>query len=370
MQRASAGNRWRGAASPRRRDRRARSRGQAIVEFALLAPVMLILLAVGVDAGRMFFTWIEVVNAAREGAAYAAGNPTDNTGIATRVNQEANVQVQSGEGSIVITTTCRNTAGTAIACSTASGGNGTGNRVTVQVARTFGFLTPMVGSIFGNAFTLRGSATASVFGLLPNGGESPPGACNDPRVATFTVSAVGQTVYLDGSASAPNSGRCAIASYEWDMGDGANPFPPVVGKLATYTYANPGTYTITLVTRNPGGFETTTRSVTVPGTATASPTPAATAAPTAAPTTPPDPACTMVALFTYEEQGNSGKYNFYGAYTGQPAPEIWYWSFGDGDVGFGQAPSRSNYSGAGPYTVTLTITNGSCSASTSKQLIP
>ena len=341
-----------------------------MVEFALLTPVMLLLLAVGVDAGRMFFTWIETVNAAREGAAYAAGNPTDNAGIATRINQEANIQAQAGAGTISVATTCRDVSGTAIACSTALGGNGTGNTVTVQVTRTFGFMTPLVNGVLGDAFALRGSATAAVFGLLPNGGDAPPGDCNDPRVATFTATTVDMTVYLDASASTPNSGRCAIASYEWDLGDGANPFPPVVGKQTTYAYATPGTYTITLITRNPGGYETTTRTVTVPDSVTPSPTPAPTVAATTAPTAPPDPACTMVALFTYEEQGNSNKFNFYGAYTGQPAPEIWWWTFGDGEVGWGQAPSRHTYGGAGPYTVTLTISNGSCSASLSQTLVP
>jgi PKD repeat protein len=76
----------------------------------------------------------------------------------------------------------------------------------------------------------------------------------------------------------------------------------------------------------------------------------------------------MVAMFTWDEQGNSKKVNFYGAYTGQPAPVTWFWTFGDGSVDFGQAPSRHTYSGSGPYTVTLTTINGSCS-STSSQTI-
>ena len=242
----------------------------------------------------------------------------------------------------------------------------------MSVARPFSFLTPIVGNVLGSSFALRGSATAAVFGLLPNGGETPPGDCNDPRSATFNVTVVDMTVHLDASASTPNSGRCAIASYDWDMGDGLDPFPPVVGKTVSYTYSTVGTYTITLGVSNPGGTEVTTRTVTVPPVAAATPTPAPTATPnpTAAPTAPPDPACTMVALFTFEEQGNSNKFNFYGAYTGQPAPEIWFWTFGDGDVGFGQAPNRHEYTGSGPYTVTLSISNGSCAASSSQTLVP
>lgn len=48
-----------------------RAQAQSLVEFALLAPVLLVLLLVVVDVGRAFPIWIAVHNAAREGA-YAA----------------------------------------------------------------------------------------------------------------------------------------------------------------------------------------------------------------------------------------------------------------------------------------------------------
>jgi len=78
----------------------------------------------------------------------------------------------------------------------------------------------------------------------------------------------------------------------------------------------------------------------------------------------------MTPTFTYTQQGNSGKFNFFGAYTGQPAPASWFWWFGDGGVDFGQAPSQYRYSGSGPYTVTLLVTNGSCQDSTSQTVYP
>ena len=49
-------------------------RGQALVEFALRgAPVMMVLLLLAVDFGRLFFTYIAVNNAAREATYYASG---------------------------------------------------------------------------------------------------------------------------------------------------------------------------------------------------------------------------------------------------------------------------------------------------------
>jgi len=55
-----------------------RGRGQNVIEFALIAPI-LIMLAFGIiDVGRMFYSWISLENSAREAARYLASHPTDN----------------------------------------------------------------------------------------------------------------------------------------------------------------------------------------------------------------------------------------------------------------------------------------------------
>src|SRR4051812_28489854 len=65
--------------SGRSRDLRAmsgrhRHRGQALVEFALVIPLFLLLLFGIVDAGRLVFTYNAVSNAARDGARVAIVN--------------------------------------------------------------------------------------------------------------------------------------------------------------------------------------------------------------------------------------------------------------------------------------------------------
>jgi hypothetical protein len=50
---------------------RRRSRGQALVEFALILPVLLILLMVLIEVARLFSAWLIVENSAREAARYA-----------------------------------------------------------------------------------------------------------------------------------------------------------------------------------------------------------------------------------------------------------------------------------------------------------
>ena len=356
-----------GAGAVRRRcPRRVAGRAQALVEFALLLPLLLLLVLVAIDAGRLFFTEIALTNAAREGAAYGAGNPTDTSGISAHVQVEANVQTQAGEHPIAVTVTCADPSGATIACATAPGGNGPGNTITVSVREPFSFLTPLINGFFGNSLQLGGSATAAVFGLAAYGGASQPPGCSPPSLAAFIATVSDLTVALDASASLPHSGPCAISGYAWDMGDGLTPFPPVVGRTASYTYAAAGTYVVTLTVTNAAWSTSTTQSVTVGGSASA--TPSASLSPSASPSPSPSPSpvCTMAPTFTasFTGQGNGAKAHemtFYGAYTGQPAPAAWSWSFGDGTIGTGQNDAN-DYAAAGTYTVTLTVTNGSCSA--------
>ena len=137
--------RARGRPSPRTRFLVSRSRGQALVELALILPVLLLILLAAIDFGRVLFSWIEVTNAAREGAAYAILNPTDLSGISVRAAQETSVQGQRGEGALTVGVSCRESATqTIVACNNAPV-TGLGSQVTVDVARPFTFFTPLIG---------------------------------------------------------------------------------------------------------------------------------------------------------------------------------------------------------------------------------
>ena len=60
-------------------------RGQSLVELAISLPLLLLLMLGTIDLGRMFFDYIQLRNAAREGAAYGARAPADAAGIEQRV---------------------------------------------------------------------------------------------------------------------------------------------------------------------------------------------------------------------------------------------------------------------------------------------
>ena len=53
----------------------AQTRGQSLVEFALVLPVLLLIVLIGLDFGRSFLAWVGLNNAARIAANYASVHP-------------------------------------------------------------------------------------------------------------------------------------------------------------------------------------------------------------------------------------------------------------------------------------------------------
>ncbi len=53
--------------------------GQSVVEFALILPILLLIIMGALDLGRAFYMKIAVINSAREGAYYLSYNPMDKT---------------------------------------------------------------------------------------------------------------------------------------------------------------------------------------------------------------------------------------------------------------------------------------------------
>jgi Flp pilus assembly protein TadG len=83
-------------------------KGQSMVEFALVLPVMVLIVAGIFDLGRAFFAYITITNAAREGARYGALNQDHADGICQATFNEAlnsNIPIKCGSISVSCTAT-------------------------------------------------------------------------------------------------------------------------------------------------------------------------------------------------------------------------------------------------------------------------
>jgi Flp pilus assembly protein TadG len=65
-------------------------RGQSLVELSISLVVLLFLLAGAVEFGIAFFQFVQLRDAAQEGALYGSMNPIDSTGIIARVQGSSN----------------------------------------------------------------------------------------------------------------------------------------------------------------------------------------------------------------------------------------------------------------------------------------
>ena len=256
-----------------RRRRQPRSRGQSLVEFAIILPIMLLFLAAVIDLGRVFYATITLNNAAREGAFQAAQTP-DSFDQGQPCNTATNlvtcrVQLESKDSGVSIAATDID-----MTCNPGSCAPASGNTVQVDVTGQFTLVTPLLSMFFGGqTIPMAASAIAQIEYLPdPNTATLPPGP-----VAQIQISASDLTVEFDGSSS---SGDPDV--YVWDFGDGDS----ATGANVTHTYAAPGTYTVTLTVVNLAGEDSDSQAFIV---GTPTPTPTGSVEPTATATPEPTP---------------------------------------------------------------------------------
>jgi PKD repeat protein len=330
----------RGAPGPRRRRRG--SAGQSLVELALVAPVLLLIVLAGIDFGRVYLGYINLQQMARIAANYAADNAK-----AWDLTPDADKQDRYQE---IIENDSR-----AINCDLPRDGSGDlnvpgpvfangfdlGDPVEVRLTCQFQIVTPIIGQILGGAvevgagavFPVKEGAVASV----PGGG----GGTIAPPVADFISSPTSgygplEVTFVDASLNGPTN-------WSWHFGDGgtASTKGPHV---RTYTCAGaPGTvctFFAQLTVGNSGGFNTSSsHEITV--------------------TVPPDsgPVAEFAADDTTGVAPHTVDFEFVEITTGVTYVQ-WEWDF-DGDGTFddtGETVTKT-YSAIGSYDVTLRVTD-------------
>lgn len=142
-------------------------RGTALVEFAVILPLLALVAFGTVDLGRAYKTLNQVKNAAREGAVYAQTHPVRLAGTGCTTPHSAQWHVQNEPGSagagfaVEVTTPGGTFSSSDIGCAPFHAAATSGQDITVTVSTPFTVLTPLVRGVTGHP-TIRSSVTVRV----------------------------------------------------------------------------------------------------------------------------------------------------------------------------------------------------------------
>lgn len=333
---------------------RQRSRGQSIVEFALILPVLVLLLLVTLDFGRLFMSYITLTNTTRIAANYGATNPGKFTGTPDTTIYDAVVDRETvglncalqpdGDGNTPPIPTFPN-------------GTGLSGTSVAEMTCDFSLITPLMTQFFGGPlplsaraeFPIRTGAIANIGGtiVLPPPG-SPQADFDFTGVSGGTIDGAGNVSGV-GSVTVNVTNTSANAqTWDWDWGDlSTHEFTSVP---TAHTYATAGRYTVTLTVVNTAGTSLRSRLVTV----TAVPVPVPVAGFYGTPLANPP---------RYTAGGTSSGAAIFGSlplrvdFTNLSTDGTDYsWDFGDGSSLSTAVNPQHQYSSLGVFSVTLTVT--------------
>ena len=138
-----------------------RQEGNALVEFALTMPVLIVLVLGAAELGSITYASVEVANAARAGVSYGCQTSTtaaDTTGIQNTAAADApDVTL----GTTTVTTSCICSDGSASTCKTTD--CSTSNIETILTVQTQASVTPLIHiPAVPTSFTVHGQAVQKV----------------------------------------------------------------------------------------------------------------------------------------------------------------------------------------------------------------
>lgn len=107
-------------------------KGQSLVEFALVLPLLVVLLFGIIDFGRIFHVYLTIDHAGREAARAASIGQDDTKIINTAVNDATSIGLTAGKVGV-----------------SPSGARSSGSNVTITINYPINFLTPVIGNIVG-----------------------------------------------------------------------------------------------------------------------------------------------------------------------------------------------------------------------------
>jgi len=342
-----------GRSSPAAHDSgRRRTRGQSLVEFALVLPILLFLTLIALDFGRVYLGYINLQNMARIAANFAGNNPAAWDAVSRPQDAElkdkyfhqiiADAQAincdlvdTNGDGDI--------DADDFVPTFTDQTGNGVatdaGDIGEVQIGCRFAVITPGIANVVGGNVQVAGASRFPVKnGMIASGPGGGPGGGIPPNAA-FS----GNGVITSVSSPATLTG---VAPFDVEFRDtsGGNPTqwewtfpetdPDTIINLQdplNHTFPAPGIYVVTMKASNLWGSSIAQMTITVV---------TASAANFHADDTSPNPGQTV-------------------QFTNDSAPDpaaTWVWTFGAGEGSSTLQNPTHVYNNPGTYTVRLQVT--------------
>lgn len=157
--------------------------GQGLIEFAISLPVVLLMILMGIDFGRVFLGWVTLNQAVREAANFAAYNPDGwspkNAGVVTEY--ERLITTEAAAINCVLPTPIPDPA--------FPSGNGIGDPAVVAITCKFGLITPLISSIVGQQLNVSASASFPIRSGVIQGvpvGSAAPGPTTSLPPASIT----------------------------------------------------------------------------------------------------------------------------------------------------------------------------------------
>jgi hypothetical protein len=212
-------------------------RGQGMVEFAMILPLLALLLVMAVDFGRVFFGWIALQNATRIAADTASqranawpsadgateiGWRDDYETFITRDLESANCQYPTPHPDPTFTNMNAGDPDD-------KGDHDFGDLATVRLQCQFELITPLAESILGGPVQLAAESTFAINGLVVVGVPDPPPPPPEPCVAPVAsfetlplptaggrVNGSSSNLIVDFTNTVDEDPECPITEYLWE----------------------------------------------------------------------------------------------------------------------------------------------------------
>jgi len=227
---------------------RARRRGQALVELALIIPILLVLLLGALDLGRAFYSKITVTNAAKEGAMVASQGGSSSE-IKTAVVTEAKGGFVEISATNVTATSCP------------ANPNGATPPVAVTAEAPFHALTPFISGVLGGDNVMIGATATARCRYTPPLATAPAPTATIPACPTASFSATDthngghpHRMNLAGAISPSSSGW----TWTWSGGISAS------GQSPTVNFSSSGSTSVTLTVSKGSCTVSVTQTVVAP----------------------------------------------------------------------------------------------------------